>query len=594
MEYYSWCRKDEIMDFNFNRYKFSSERKLTMASRGAVAASQPLAAQAGLSLLQQGGNAFDAALAAAAVLTVVEPTSNGLGGDCFALFKADDKIRGLNASGYLPENFVLEQQSKAVSADSKLQKKQKKQNEQKGHKGQKREKREDGENGEQGQKGKNEQKTGADRLDPYSWQAVTIPGQLAGWKHLRDNYGSLDWDTILRPAWYYASRGFPVSPVVAVNWERALEKYKDELSGEFRENFLESFSFAGRAPRPGEIWRSPRQAETFSRLRQAGVEDFYRGELAERIADFADRTGGFINFSDLACYQPREVEPLKIEYRGHEIFELPPNGQGLIALQALKILEGFEFADHGSGEELHVRIEALKLAFADGKEHIGDPEKLRVNPEILLQESYLSKRRQEIKEEARIFQPGEIDRSGTVYLAAADDRGNLISFIQSNYTGFGSGIVVPETGISLHNRGYNFVLDEKSVNYPEPGKRPYHTIIPGFYRKQGEYLGPFGVMGGFMQPQGHLQVIQNMVDYGCNPQEALDAPRWRWQQEKKVVLETGFPDYLAGELERRGHEIEITSRAGGFGRGQIIFQDLENGTLLAAVEPRADSQAAVY
>ncbi len=538
------------MNFNFHRYKFASQRNTVFSRRGAVATSQPLAAEAGLTMMKRGGNAFDAILATAAVLTVVEPTSNGLGGDCFALFKAQDGIKGLNASGYLPAEFSLNLEERTNKNDR--------------------------------------------RLNPYSWEAVTVPGQLAGWQHLKENYARLDWEEILKPAWYYAKEGFPVSPVVAGNWQLAIEKYKKELPEIFLEEYLATFSIEGRAPKAGEMWKSAEQAQTLESFRKKGVMDFYKGDIASRIAEFAQKTGGMINQSDLANYSPKNVQPLKIDYRGHEILELPPNGQGLIALQALKILAEDDFKDFFKTEEMHRRIEALKLAFADGSEYIGDWQFNQYNPEVLLTDDYIEKRRQLIGDKAKVFAPGEIDQGGTVYLAAADEEGNIISFIQSNYTGFGSGLVVPGTGISLHNRGYNFVLEEGHHNYPKAGKRPYHTIIPGFYRKPGQYLGAFGVMGGFMQPQGHLQVIQNMVDYGLNPQEALDAPRWRWQEKKKIVLENTFPDFLAQELERRGHEVVISHQPGGFGRGQMILLDQEKGHLITAVEPRADSQAAVY
>lgn len=542
------------MDFNLYRYKYKSQRRAVMSLRGAVATSQPLASEAGLTMLQQGGNAFDAVLAAAAVLTVVEPTSNGLGGDCFALFKANGKpINGLNSSGYLPKNFKISKRDDLIS-DKEMH---------------------------------------SMRLDPHSWQAVTVPGQLAGWQYLRNNYGNLGWDIILQPAWHYAREGFPVSPEVSYNWMAAIEKYNRVLSNEFKNNFMETFSIHGRAPRAGEIWKSEYQAATLQRLKDAGVKDFYQGQIAEKFIDYSEETGGYFQASDLTDFQPQEVSPLKIDYRGHEIYELPPNGQGLIALQALKMLETYKFVDFFSPEELHYKIEAIKLAFADGTKYIGDPHNSTINPMKLLDSKYLGVRQRQIGSKAGLYKPGEIDRSGTVYLAAADNQGNLVSFIQSNYNGFGSGIVIPKTGISLHNRGYNFILDKNSINYPKPGKKPYHTIIPGFYNKPGEYMGPFGVMGGFMQPQAHLQVIQNIVDYDCNPQEALDAPRWRWKDGKALSLEKEFPDYLARELMNRGHEIDFDPMAF-FGLGQIIFKDLKRGALITATEPRADGQTAVF
>ncbi|SDL89336.1 gamma-glutamyltransferase family protein [Halarsenatibacter silvermanii] len=537
--------------FDFNSKKFSSQRRVVLGRRGMVAATQPLAASSGLRMIQSGGNAYDAALACAAALTVVEPTSNGLGGDCFALFSRDGEIKGMNSSGWLPEDFNRSE------IDNLSRKK--------------------------------------DQLDPYSWEAVTIPGQLAGWKYLKDEYGSLSWQEILKPAIELAEKGFPVSPVVAECWNKELNDYKDNLSRDHLQTFLETFTVEGRAPAAGEIWKCQDQARTLKILADEGMRCFYEGRLAERIAAHSSRTEGYISEDDLEKFSPNPVDPLSIDYRGHKIYELPPNGQGLIALQSLKILQDYGFDCVNDPAEVHLQIEALKRAFADGEKYIADPEFFGLNPEKLLDDDYIDDKRKNITDSAQIPRPGNIDKGGTVYLAAADHSGNMISFIQSNYKGFGSGIVIPGTGIALHNRGCNFTLDKKSANYPEPGKKPYHTIIPGFYSSPaGSLQGPFGVMGGFMQPQGHLQVLQKMIDYDLNPQEALDAPRWCWQDDNHVLFEPEFDHDILNKLAKRGHEVEYGLDRSVFGRGQIIFKDMADNTLIGAAESRADGQVAVY
>lgn len=522
-----------------------------MSCQGAVATSQPLAANAGLSIMQEGGNAFDAALAAAAALTVVEPTSNGLGGDCFAIFSHNNKIKGLNASGWLPQNFPQKILEKKASNNGSM--------------------------------------------NQYGWESVTVPGQLAGWKYLRKNHAIFGWKKIFKPAIKYAREGFPVSPVVAYNWQKAIEKYKQNLEDQLLEHFLDNFTNKGKPPKTGEIWKNKNQAETLEDLADKGINDFYEGKIASKILDFAQKTGGYISEEDLKNFEVKPVKPIKINYRGHEIFELPPNGQGLIALQALKIMKEWNFNNFESINEMHKRIEAVKQAFADGKEYISDPRCLKYKPSTLLEKEYIAQKRKNITEQASIPEPGNVDMGGTVYLAAVDNKGNSISLIQSNFTGFGSGVIVPETGIALHNRGYNFCLEKNSINYPEPRKRPYHTIIPGYLRSSKENIeGPFGVMGGYMQPQGHVQVLQNLIDYKFNPQEALDAPRWRWQEDKNIILEPEFNAWKARQLSRRGHKVSVSWQRGKFGRGQIIFKDLAEGVIMGASEPRADGQVAAY
>ncbi|HHW64796.1 MAG TPA: hypothetical protein GX403_12770, partial [Rhodocyclaceae bacterium] len=315
---------------------------------------------------------------------------------------------------------------------------------------------------------------------------------------------------------------------------------------------------------------------------------------AEKIDQFLRQNDGFLCGEDLAAFHPEWVDPIGVNYRGYDVWEIPPNGQGIVALMALNILKGFEFSEQASVETYHRQIEAIKLAFADGMHMVTERKDMRYTVEAMLSDEYGAERRQLIGEEALLPTPGTPPQGGTVYLATADGEGNMVSYIQSNYQGFGSGVVVPGTGIALQNRGHNFSLDPEHVNALAPGKRTYHTIIPGFLTKGKEAVGPFGVMGGFMQPQGHLQVVMNTIDFGLNPQAALDAPRWQWTRDKVVLVEPGFPDHLAQALARKGHQVQRTLQSGSFGRGEIIWRDSKTGVLVAGTEPRTDGQVAAW
>ncbi|MBE3596701.1 MAG: gamma-glutamyltransferase family protein [Hydrogenibacillus sp.] len=517
------------------------------AKNGMVATSQPLAAQAGLRMLMQGGNAIDAAVATAAALTVVEPTSNGIGGDAFTLVWTGGRLFGLNASGPAPQAISIEALRRA----------------------------------------------GFDEIPKYGWIPVTVPGAPAAWVELSRKFGRLPLVELLRPAMEYAERGYPLTPVLGDDWARAFRLYSKHLRGDEFKSWFETFAPNGRPPRIGEIWRSPDHAETLQAIAETKGEAFYRGELAERIDRFSRRYGGYLRKEDLAAFRPEWVEPIHIRYRGYDVWEIPPNGQGLVALLALNILKGFEFSVRDTADTIHKQIEAIKLAFADGKRFIADARRMSVRVEDLLSDGYAEERRRLIGKTALEPVPGRPPQGGTVYLAAADGEGNMVSYIQSNYMGFGSGLVVPGTGIALHNRGHNFTLDPLHENALEPGKRPYHTIIPGFLTKDGAPIGPFGVMGGFMQPQGHVQVVMNTVDFGLNPQAALDAPRWRWVEGKTVEIEHSVMPHVVDELGRMGHDVRWASGSGGFGRGQIIWRTVD-GVLVGGTEPRADGQVAAW
>ena len=532
---------------------YPSQRSVTYAKRGMVAASQPLASQIGRDVLAQGGNAVDAAIATAAALTVAEPTGCGIGGDAFALvWIASDnagkgKLHGLNASGTAPASLTPQAVRQA----------------------------------------------GHDSMPLYGWTPVTVPGTPAAWAELSRRFGKLDFATLLAPAIRLAREGFPVSPVISTLWQRAEATFRRHFSEASTQAWFDTFIPEGHALRPGEMFRCAAQARTLEALAETHCESFYRGELAEKIDAFSRRTGGYLRQQDLADYRTEWVTPISANYRGYDVWEIPPNGQGLVALMALRILEGFDSASRDDPRVLHQQLEAMKLAFIDGQTHITQPEHMTHSVESLLSDDYTCARRALIGELALDPSPGQPHGGGTVYLATADDDGNMVSFIQSNYHGFGSGVVIPDTGIAMQNRGHNFSLDPSHDNVLAPGKKTFHTIIPGFLTHGDTALGPFGVMGGFMQPQGHVQMVMNLVDFGLNPQAALDAPRWQWMGGRRIGLEYAFPAHLARAMAQRGHTVEIAHDSTGFGRGQIIIRDQESGVYCGGTEARTDASIAV-
>lgn len=540
------------MDYLY--HPFRSQRHTVFAKNGVVATSQPLAAQAGIEVMRRGGNAIDAAIATAAALTVVEPTSNGIGGDAFALIWTEGKLHGLNASGPA---------AKAATADKV-------------------------------------KALGHEKMPVFGAVPVTVPGAPSAWAEVSRRFGKLSLAETLEPAVRLAEEGYPLTPILGKYWEVAYNKFKNLSggSGEERKAFeawFDTFAPGGRPPKTGEMWRSPGHADTLRQIGETDGRAFYEGPLSEQIADAVQAHGGFLSKEDLAAYQPEWVEPVSANYRGYDVWEIPPNGQGMVALMAMNIHSaGDQQPSYGDAETLHRQIEAMKLAFTDGKAFITQPDDMPVEAAHLLSPEYAEKRAAVIGDRAIDPEPYELPKGGTVYLAAADGEGNMVSFIQSNYMGFGSGIVVPGTGIALQNRGADFSLDPEHPNYLKPGKKTYHTIIPGFLTKDGEAVGPFGVMGGYMQPQGHFQVISNTVDFGLNPQAALDQPRWQWVGGKTVQVEPDFPLHLAQALQRKGHDIQIATDSGGFGRGQIIWRNPETGVLEAGTESRTDGSIAVW
>ncbi|MCU0559429.1 MAG: gamma-glutamyltransferase family protein [Desulfobacterales bacterium] len=525
---------------HFWEFPYPSQRMPVLA-RNVVATSQPLATQAGLRMLLKGGNAVDAALAAAITLTVVEPTGNGIGGDAFAIVWDGKTLHGLNGSGRAPR--ALSRQRYAGLAE----------------------------------------------MPRTGWETVTVPGAVDAWVRLSSRLGKLPFAELFAPAIDYAEHGFPVSPITAGRWQDAWPIY-----AQFPE-IARTFFPQRRAPRAGEFFRCPEQAETLAAIAASRGEAFYRGRLAERIAACAAAEGGALTRADLDAHRSDWVEPLCRDYRGARLHEIPPNGQGIAALIALGILSRFELSRHApeSAASLHLQIEAMKAAFAEVFRHVADSDHMRVAPEELLAERRL----------AALAAGIDLDRAapptadapaggGTVYLAAADAGGAMVSLIQSNYLGFGSGVVVPGTGIALHNRGCGFVLEAGHPNEVGGGKRPFHTIIPGFVTRGGRPLISFGVMGAHMQPQGHLQMMVRICDYGQNPQAALDAPRWHVAPDASVALEAGFPAAVVADLRKRGHRVVLGEAAALFGGGQTILR-LPEG-YLAASDPRKDGQAAGF
>lgn len=533
---------------DYLNHPFASQRNTVFGKKGMVATSQPLAAQAGIEVMQKGGNAIDAAIAAAAALTVVEPTSNGIGGDAFALVWVKDKLHGLNSSGPSPKGISVE----AVK--------------ERGH----------------------------EKMPIHGMIPVTVPGVPAAWAELADKFGKLPLSESLKPAIRYAEEGYPLTPILGKYWKLAYSKFKETFTSEEYQAWFDTFAPNGRAPEIGEMWASPGHASTLRDIGETNARSFYEGALADQIDAFMQKHDGFLRKEDLSSFQPEWVEPVSANYRGYDVWEIPPNGQGMVALMALNIFKELQKPVWQSAETFHEQIEAMKLAFTDGQAFITEPEAMPVKTEHLLSESYAKKRAATVTESACDPEPYELPKGGTVYLSAADEEGNMISYIQSNYMGFGSGIVIPGTGIGLQNRGADFKLDEEHPNVLKPGKRTFHTIIPGFLTKDGKAVGPFGVMGGYMQPQGHFQVVTNTIDYLLNPQAALDTPRWQWMGGKKVVVEPHFPNYLAQSLIRKGHDLQVMSDGGAFGRGQIIWRNPETGVLAGGTESRTDGAVAVW
>ncbi|NIM20369.1 MAG: gamma-glutamyltransferase [Candidatus Latescibacteria bacterium] len=534
-------------------------RSDVIARHGMAATSQPLATQIALDILRKGGTAVDAAIAANAALGLMEPTGCGIGGDLFAIVwnAKSKKLYGLNASGRSPYSLTLD----------------------------------------------HFRKEGLTQIPPYGPLPVTVPGCVDGWFELHGKFGKLSMKQILAPAIKYAREGFPLSELIAYYWSRSVPVL-EEWPG-FKDTFMPN----GRAPKKGEIFKNPKLADTYEEIAGGGRDAFYKGDIAKTIDGFMKRVGGFLSYRDFADHHSEWVEPVSANYRGCDVWELPPNGQGIAALQILNILEGYDIKRMGfaSTEYIHVFVEAKKLAFEDRATYYADPDFNDIPVDQLISKTYAEKRRMLIdpKRAARKYEPGnpKFDAGETIYLTTADKDGNMVSLIQSNYRGMGSGLSPDGLGFILQDRGELFDLEEGRFNTYAPHKRPFHTIIPGFITKDGRPLMSFGVMGGSMQPQGHVQIVVNMIDFGMSLQEAGDAPRVRHTGSSQptgetmtgggfVNLESGIPFETARELMKLGHRVQMS--VGGYGGYQAILFDWENGVYYGASESRKDGQAAGY
>ena len=507
-----------------------------LLARNVVATSQPLAAQAGLQMIADGGSAVDAILATAITLTLVEPVSNGIGSDAFAIVWDGTHLHGLNASGRSPASWTPEY-------------------------------------------------FGGGAVPAVGWNSVTVPGAVSAWVALHAKFGRLPFGRLFEPAIAYGRKGFLVSPTVAAQWAEQVPLFASQPG------FAKAFLRNGRSPTPGERFTFPEHAATLETIAATNGEAFYRGEIAEAMEAHARANGGTMLVSDLADHRADWVDTIAGDYRGYTVHEIPPNGQGIVALIALGILQKFDMAalPVDSAESVHLQIEAVKLAFADAQAYVADGDYMGLRADHLLDKEYLKERAKLIDVRRALPAAAGTPTGGTVYLTAADADGMMVSMIQSNYMGFGSGVVVPGTGVSLQNRGAGFVSTPGHPNQVGPQKRPYHTIIPGFMSKDGAPVMSFGVMGGTMQPQGHVQVVVRIADYGQNPQAACDGPRFRWVEGLKVSVEGGFPPATLDGLRERGHELVTVDDYNQFGSCQAIWR-LDDG-YVAASDPRRDGQA---
>ncbi len=533
------------------RSAFASRRSVVMACEGMVATSQPLATEAGVSILKRGGNAFDAAIATALTLGVVEPMSTGIGGDAFLLYQsaADGKIYGVNGSGRCPRQLTLE----------------------------------------------GLRQRGIQGIPSSGLASVTVPGAIDAFAEVLQRHGSLTLAEVLEPAIHYATAGFPVSEIIATQWHAAAPLLSQYPSS------AQTYLHDGKAPRAGEVHRQPHLARTFKLLAAEGRDAFYHGEIARRIVRFSQEYGGFLSMEDFTTHTTEWVEPISTDYRGYTILELPPNGQGITALLTLNVLEGFDLAamEYGSAAYYHLLIEATKQAFADRNRYVADPACAMVPVQGLLSKAYATARRREIAiDSASDYAPGDPAPFGnTVYVSCVDRERNVVSLIHSVFSGFGSGVVAGDTGICLQNRGSGFVAQANHPNVLAPGKRPFHTIIPAMILRDGQPWLCYGIMGADMQAQGHVQVALNMIDFDMNVQEALEAPRYRILGGRVVALERAIPHEVRHKLEAMGHEpLPYGAIPPGtpYGGGQAILIDHAHGVLQGGSDPRKDGCALGY
>lgn len=543
--------QDRITGFNF------ATRSEVIAQNGMACTSQPLATQVALDILKSGGNAVDAAIAANATLGLMEPTGCGIGGDIFVILwdAKTKKLYGLNGSGRSPKSLTLDYLKQNTNG----------------------------------------------KIPAYGPLPVSVPGCVDGWFSIHEKFGSMDMKEILKPAIRYAREGFPVSELIAYYMNRSAERLK-KYPG-----FTETYMPNGKMPQKGEVFRNHYLANTYEKIANGGRDAFYKGDIAKNISQYIKKQGGFLSYEDLASHKSEWVDPISVNYRGYTVWELPPNGQGTAALQILNILKYYNITDMGfaSTDYLHTFIEAKKLAFEDRAKFYTDPDFSNIPIKELISNEYASERKELIdpNKAAKEYPAGELEQGNTIYLTVADKEGNMVSLIQSNYRGMGSGMTPEGLGFVLQDRGELFSLDEGHANVYAPGKRPFHTIIPAFITKDEKPYISFGLMGGAMQPQGHAQIVVNLIDFGMNLQEAGDAPRIRHEGSSQptgtkmkdsgwVNLESGIPYQNIRGLMQRGHRVKYS--IGGFGGYQAIMFDEKNGVYYGASESRKDGQAAGY
>ncbi|WP_417318833.1 gamma-glutamyltransferase [Emcibacter sp.] len=546
-------------------------RSQVIATRGMAATSIPLVTQVALDVLKKGGNAVDAAIAANAAIGLMEPTGNGIGGDLFAIIwnPKTKKLYGLNAAGASPKGLSYDQ----MAAELK--------------------------------------KRGRDSIPPFGSLPVSVPGTVDGWFMMHDRFGSMKMTDVLAPAVGYAREGFPVTQLIAYYMSVAKKRYLAPDSGvEETDNFVKTYLPGGKAPGEGQVFRNPDLANTLEKIAEGGRDVFYKGEIAEVIDGYMKRIGGYLRKEDLAAHRGRWVEPASVNYRGYDVYELPPQGQGIAALQQLNILEGYDLKSlgHNSADYLHLHVEAKKLAFEDRARFYADPDFYKVPMDKLLSKDYAAERRKlismdKVLREVDYPDPDVLQEGDTIYLTVADENGMMVSLIQSNYRGMGSGLVPDGLGFMLQDRGELFTLKKGHPNVYAPGKRPFHTIIPAFIMKDGKPFMSFGLMGGGMQPQGHAQIVTNIVDFGMNVQEAGDAARYRHDGSSQPTghvmrdggvlhVESGITSGVVDALRARGHTVEVGK--GGYGGYQAIMRDGKQGVYKGASEMRKDGQAAGY
>lgn len=514
-------------------------RNCIYAKNGMCITGNALASAAGIEILQKGGNAIDAAVAMAATLCVIEPAANGLGSDNFALIYSGKTLYGMNSSGRSPKNISKE---KILEKHGMV-----------------------------------------DEMPKYGWSPVTVPGAVAGWVAMNEKFGVLSFEQVLEPAIRYAKEGFPIGKETARMWNCAYHMANKKWNDPQFQGYFETFGYEVKA---GDMISLPTIANALTMIAKTKGKSLYKGELAKRIDEESRQHNGFLRKEDLMDHKAEWVDPISVRYQDYDIWEIPPNGQGIVALMALNTLEQLQTSS------VHLQIEAIKQAFVNAKHFVSDPKDMRIDPKLLLTPHYGKQCARQIGlDHAKEYGASDPATSGTVYLCAADQKGNMVSMIQSNYMGFGSGIVVD--GISLQNRGADFSLDEGHVNYLRPSKKTYHTIIPGFVTKQGQAIAAFGVMGGYMQPQGHVQVLEHWLHEQMDAQSSLDAPRWMWEKDLIVHVEEDMDESVIAELKARGHEVIVDKEYSLFGRGQMIVR-LENGVYCGACESRTDSNIGCY